>query len=221
MPHPVQPYHLPDPHRYAVEQERKRHNDALYRFGEWAMFVLLWRIRDHRDGLVGRCPTCYLGAGEVAEAYGQSTNRNCPDCFGTTFEGGYKARIVRPSIWEDTGEAHVEGRRGEVVTDTATSIEAPADFLLRTGDYIFRADGTRWQMATMSKTDLAVGFETRGDRRSAIAFNFGRANLEDPSSVAYLIPPDEATLTATLDVPMSRFPLDFTAVEVIRGPLWP
>jgi hypothetical protein len=217
----LQPYHLPDPHRYAIEQERKRHHDALYRFGEYAFFVLMWRVRDFEEGLVERCSLCYRSSGEVAEAYGQSVRHRCASCYGTTFEGGYKARIVRPTIWNDTGQTHRDSPRGEVITETATSIEAPADFLLRTGDYIFRGDGTRWQMASMGKTEISVGFETRTDQRNAVAFNFGRANLEDRSSVVYDIPPTEEALIAALDLRDPRHPQDFTSVEEIRGPLWP
>ena len=56
-------HHLPDPQAYAIDQERARHDSALYSFGEYAMFVLMWNIIDHEAGLVDRCPTCY-------EAYG-------------------------------------------------------------------------------------------------------------------------------------------------------
>lgn len=216
MTHPV--HHLPDPQGFAVDQERQRHEQALYRFGEYAMFVLMWNLLDHERGLVARCPTCYESYGKTAEAYGQSAVQDCPDCFGTTFEGGYKARIVRPALWDFNEEDYREAVRGLTVVATAT-IQSTSDFRLRTGDHVFRADGTRWLMRTVSTNHLRTGFEMPNRDRTALGYNYGQVNRQDETSVAFLIPPDAATLTSALDIPGTRYPADFSAIEDVRGPL--
>ncbi len=212
----VNPNWAPDPKHYAVFQERWRHDQALYSYGEYAMFCLLWRIRDHDNGLVGRCPTCFLSRGKVAETYGQAAQERCPDCFGTTFEGGYKALVVRPMILDTAEESEDVERRGVVIRSTA-SLQTTSDLDL-TEDFMFRADGTRWQVEGAPGNKLTTGFEHRTTTENSLGAVV-RAVREDESSVAYLIPPDTATLVAALDVTHFHYPLDFSAIEDVRGPL--
>lgn len=216
MSHPV--HHLPDPQRYAVAQERQRHDGALWSFGEYAMFVLLWNITDHDAGLVERCGACFTAYGKIAEAYGQPAVNSCDACYGTTFEGGFKARIVRPSLWDFNEADYKDHARGEVTISTA-SIQSTGDFRMRTGDIIIRANGTRWKMRSLGTNHLRTGFETPAGPRTAIGYNYGQATLEDTSSVSHLIPPTDAVVTAALDVSMERYPRDFSALEVVRGAL--
>lgn len=216
MSHPI--HHLPDPQRFAVNQERQRHDQALYRYGEYAMFVLMWTIHDHHAGLVDRCPTCYQSYGKIAKAYGQPSVNKCADCFGTTFEGGFKARVVRPSLWDYNEPDYREHNRGEVIIATA-SIQSTSDFKMGTGDHIFRADGTRWQMRSVGTNHLRTGFEMPTSARSALGFNYGQVSREDETSVSYTIPPTPAEVIAALDLSDVRYPQDFSALEVVRGPL--
>lgn len=208
----------PDPQRYAVQQERLRHEQALSLYGEYAVFVLLWRSDDEAKGLVDRCSNCYESYGKIAEAYGQPSMKDCPNCFGTSFEGGYKARLVRPSLWDYNEPSQRDHIRGETQTASA-SIQTTADFSLRNGDFIFRADGSRWQMMQAGTNHLRTGFEPPNIPRTALGFNYGQAMLEDPAAVSYMIPPSAAALAEILDVSRIRYPLDFSDVEVIRGPL--
>lgn len=211
---------LPDPQDYAIAQERARHEEALFSFGEYAMFVLMWRIEDHERGLVDRCPACYTSYGRMAEAYGQPAENRCPECFGTTFEGGYRAKIVRPTLWDDNEPAHRQVDRGERVV-AATSIQTTPDFRIRSGDYALRGDGTRWMLRQMGSHSLATGFRMPLPERDLVAYNVVQGNLEDPSSVAYMIPPDEVTLRRELDVYGIRRPKDFSDLDVVRGALIP
>jgi hypothetical protein len=215
----LQPHWLTDPQAYAVEQERQRHLDALYAYGEFAMFVLMWRVTDFEAGLVGRCPTCFTSGGKIAATYGQGAKRDCPDCFGTTFEGGYRAKIVRPSLWDHDTSTELPGRRGDTITEP-TRIQTTGDFNSNTDDYAFRGDGTRWQMRNTDWDLLRTGFQTPSIPRTLLGWNITQANLEDPSSVAYLIPPTGDELVTILNVTNGlRFPPDFSEHEDIRGPL--
>lgn len=215
------PFWLPDRQDYAIEQERQRHTDALYHYGEYTMFVLLWRIEDLDAGRVGRCPSCFLAHGKITEVYQQPAVNKCPACFGTTFEGGYRARIVRPALWDDTKDDHSpDHARGEVIRAAAT-IQTTPDFYLRTNDYAFRGDGTRWQVKAGAEVALQTGFHTSSPASAVVGYVFANAAREDESSVAFLIPPDSATVRSLLSLEQARYPQDFSAVEEIRAPLVP
>jgi hypothetical protein len=221
------------PQRWAIDQERDRHLDALYQWGEYAIFVLLWNIVDFEAGLVDRCPTCYIPYGKITDAYGQAAQERCPDCYGTTFEGGYRAVIVRPSLWRGIGadESNPEAPRGTTFISTHT-IQSTYDFLMRSRDYVFRGDGSRWIISGPADTNLATGFEVKTYPADTIdGWNIATARQEDKSSVAYDIRPPEADLIGILNLPVEvRLPIDFLHgyddgyeqqwdVEEIRGPL--
>lgn len=209
---------LPDPQHYAIQQERDRHTEALYGYGEYGMFTLMWRVGDHEAGLVDRCQRCYKNYGKMAEAYGQPAQHRCPECFGTTFEGGFKAQIIRPSMWNISATDYQDHARGEVVASQAT-LQTTNDFLFRRGDYAFRADGTRWQIQSMDPTWIETGFETTTDARGLIGLHLSDVTLEDPSSVAYMIPPLTTTALTTLLTRINNHPTDHAATDIIRGPL--
>lgn len=221
----VQPYYVRDPQRWAIDQERQRHNEALYSFGEYAMFVLMWSMEDLEAKRVRRCPLCWGVEGTdsvqaaIAATYQQPTQAKCPECFGTTFEGGYRARIIRPAIFSDTDEDQQRQARG-VVNPQDLSIESTTDFRVRSGDFVFRATGDRYQLRVPDRVTLRTGFAVPHQSTSAVGYNHARANQEDPTSVAYLIPPDRTTVTDLL-TRGSRSPYDFAEFEVIRSSLIP
>ena len=213
--HPV-----PDPQDYAIGQERARHDGALYRYGEYAVFVLMWTPIDFSKGLVDRCSLCFGGkvAQSIAEVYGQAAQANCPVCFGTSFEGGWKAKLVRPSTWDDAEEQDLATRRGFVHPNTA-AVQSTSDFRIRSSDFIFRSDGTRWQVRSTAGTNLVTGFGAATRERTITGYNMGQVALEDESSVAYLIEPTTEELRVLLDAPEQHSPTDFSDWEQIRGPI--
>jgi len=219
-----QPYYLRDVQDWAIQHERAAHTQALYNFGEWAMFALMWHIQDLQAGLVGRCSRCYGTSDskqrEVSLVYQQPTQNRCPVCYGTTFEGGYKALIVRPTIFSDTDESEQLQSRG-VVHPSDLDVESTPDFRVRSGDYVFRTSGDRFQLRVPQRVTLRTGFAHPHQTTAAIGYNHARASLEDPNvSVAYLIPPPTVTLLSLLST-AGRTPPDFTSYEVVRGPLVP
>lgn len=223
-PH-AQPYYVRDTQPWAIEQERMRHNQALWTVGEYAAFVLMWHVEDHVAGRVRRCQKCYgvepqdaLKAA-VADVYNQPEEHLCPECYGTTFEGGYKAIIMRPAIFSDSDEDEQKQARG-VMQPQDLSVESTPDFRVRSGDYVFRANGDRFQMRVPNRVTLRTGFAMPTQSSMAIGYNHARASLEARTSVAYLLPPTEAVL-ADLLARGSRRPEDFGPHEVIRAPLIP
>jgi hypothetical protein len=217
------PHHLLAQQDFAILTERQRHNDALYSFGEAAMYILMWRAEDHEAGLVGRCPECFIAYGQVAEAFGQPAIRLCDFCFGTTFEGGYKAKIVRPTIWSTSGGEYEDGPRGEV-EKVSGDIESTGDFVLRNGDYVFRADGTRWYVRSPTPKRIVTGFGPKQKTRHTIAYAYASISQEDESSVAFIIPPNTEAVETILNSEnlgsASRVPYDYSPFEEIRGSLF-
>lgn len=223
-PSTAQPYYLRDPQTWAVAQERQRHNQALYLVGEWAIFFLMWHVLDFEYGLVARCVTCYASADPLANritnVYQQPTRNKCPDCYGTTFEGGYRARIVRPAVFTDSEESERTDKRGAVHPDDVT-VESTSDFRVRSGDYVLRADNSRWRLRGPQRVMLRTGFEHPTQAGNSLTYNSMRAGFEEPTTVAYLLPPTDApTVRATLSAPV-QFPGSFAGFEVIRAPLIP
>jgi hypothetical protein len=195
------------------------------------MFALMWHIEDFEDGLVIRCSRCWpttssldplviaevARANTIASVYKQPLQNHCPDCYGTTFEGGYKALIIRPGIFTDTDESETDTARG-VVHANDVDIESTPDFMVRTGDFVFRANGDRYYIRAPQKITLRTGLGAPLQSKAAIAYNQAHCSVEDEASVAYDIGPDETTLLSILST-ASHWPADFSAFEVIRGPL--
>jgi hypothetical protein len=215
----VQPYYVRETQNWAVDQEHLRHNQALFQIGEYAVFCLLWHIQDYEAGLVGRCLKCYLARGKIAEAYGQPSQNRCVDCLGTTFEGGYRAIIIRPAIFTDTDESEQVSQRGVVHANDVT-IDSTSDFRVRTGDYCFRRNNDRYYLRVPNRITVRTGFSHPYQTAAAIGYNHSRATLEDPASVAYMAPPSDFELASILSM-TSRKPIDFSDYETIRGPLIP
>lgn len=218
------PLYIREPQNWAIEQERYRHVQALYHIGEWIFIILMWHELDFEAGLVGRCSRCFAGASgaknrRIAEVYKQPTQNECPICFGTTFEGGYRARIVRPAIVADIEETERPAAKGMVHPATVT-FETTYDFRCRQGDYVFRADGSRWRVQSADRLQVRSGFQHASQETEAVAYKLPAA-LEDRSTVAYKIPPtDGMQLSTVLRQPL-RHPGDFFAYETQNGPLVP
>jgi len=82
-----------------IDQQRF-HDEALQWYGEECVVRLLWRAEDAAQGLVTYCETCQDSPNpanpsasvqsRVSKVYRQTGNSYCPDCYGTTFTGGFK-----------------------------------------------------------------------------------------------------------------------------------
>ena len=232
IPHPSEPdttvanqFYVRERQDWAIDQERYRHYQALYALGEYSIFFLMWSVLDFEAGLVARCARCYGTSGTItdrkAQVYQQPSVNRCPDCFGTTFEGGYRARIVRPSLWADNDESEKPDRRGSVHPE-AVSVESTWDFRMRQGDYIVRADGSRWRLpASPRRTTLRSGYEHPAQVDNSITSARIQARLEEPGTVAYTLPPTSKAGVHTLLTQRELFPSQFTSFEIIRAPLIP
>ena len=244
VPPRLQPTWQRDVQHFAIEQERQRHVQALWTYGELVMFALLWRPADLATGIAKRCTRCYIpgsvipldpqlpGTGAAAEAqisqaYGQGNQNRCPLCYGTQIIAaapagipGVRALIIRPAILTDTDQNQQRTAKG-VVSPGAVAVQATPDFRVHTYDYVFRSDGRRYQLAVPARTTLRTGFAAPWQQTAAISYNMMNAALEDPdASVAYVIPPAPPLLAQALGT-YTRIPVSYAWIEQINGPLIP
>lgn len=209
---------------WAVQQERYRHDQALYAIGEYCVLLLMWRVLDFELDLVTRCMTCYRSTNPLdnraTAVYQQPTKNRCPDCYGTTFEGGYRALLVRPLILADTDESEKLDRRGAVHPQRLNA-ETPSGFRMFQGDYVFREDGSRYRVITQPRRiTVRTGFDHPSEASASIGYSRVELGYEEPSTVAYDLPPATADY-APLLAQAAHFPASFDAIEQIRGPLLP
>lgn len=216
-----QPYYVRQTQDWAVAQERQRHQQALYQVGEPVLFALLWRQEDFDAGLVGHCPRCRQIDGSlnarIENVYKQALTTLCPYCFGTTFNGGIRAKIIRPAIFTDTDEDERRTARG-VVHPESTTVESTDDFRSRSGDFVFRQDGSRWQLGTPARLQVRTGFAHPTQQDASIGYTRIPASREDKSSVAYQIPPNRDELMVWL-TPPQHWPAQPN--DMLNGPLIP
>lgn len=195
-----QPYRANTDMQWAGNLIQAQHEEALYAYGELVIITLMWRPIDFEQGLVQSCPVCFAGpTARQAAAFRQPTRKECPNCFGTTYEGGYRAQIIRPAIMADRNSEMTDVERGTVTIDTL-AFETTADFTMHKGDYLFRYDNTRFQCEEKREAIVRDGF---GPPISIESFaGSGTAHMEEQTSVAYLIPPlDPVAIRITLGIP--------------------
>jgi hypothetical protein len=133
--------------------------------------------------------------------------------------GGMKARLVRPCMWNPTDEYQKLVATGEIITAT-TSVQSVSDFRMRTGDFILKADGTRWRVARHETDSIISGFQAANDIRAMTGYNYPLCTREDESTPAFLAPPDTATVMSLLDTSIiPNWPVDFSSWEVVNGGL--
>jgi hypothetical protein len=220
--HSVQPYYVRHREDWAINNERDAHKQAMWISGEPVLFTLLWKVEDFEAGLVEYCVRCRPDAtsieGRIAAVYKQPKDANCPVCYGTMFGQGIRAQIIRPAIVTDADEDQVKSARGVVHPENVT-IESTQDFRSRTGDLVFRRDGTRWQLGRPSRIMLRTGYEHPDQEATSLGYARIPAAREDEASVAFRIPPSAEQLVDYLSV-TDFFP-EAPLYEQINGPLIP
>src|ERR1035437_8467991 len=174
-----------------ISQERILHDEATWAYGEFSLYYLLWNIEDFENDLVGRCPYCFLRGGieeNIASVYKQPALANCEYCYSSTFWdsnatqlNGLRARIIRPTIWDATDESHKQVAQGNVVSSVA-QLQSISDFRCRSGDYVGKADGTRWRIQQRQTTSIISGFQASNDVRTMVGYVYPQVIREETAS---------------------------------------
>lgn len=92
---------------YAIRLFRQNIRDALMSHGEECVLVHMLHVPEVEDDpAYPRCPMCW------DEVYNQGEKYDCPQCYGTTFDGGVKDIYRAWGLFTDSDDAETFGKRG-------------------------------------------------------------------------------------------------------------
>jgi hypothetical protein len=122
-------------------------------------------------------------------------------------------------MWNPTDEQHKKGPTGEMITSNST-VQSISDFRMRTGDFVFKADGTRWRISQVNTDTVISGFQAANDINAMVGYTYENTVREDENTISYLIPPDAMTLINLLDISVvPNYPVNFANWEVYNTTL--
>lgn len=97
---------------FAVRQARKQVRESMQAHGEEIILFQLYHASADRKA--PRCPVCY------DDIYSSSGDSQCPACYGTGFEGGYKSKFRSWAMLGATDMSEDIKRRGEYISTTGS-----------------------------------------------------------------------------------------------------
>jgi len=157
--------------------QQRFHNETLQWFGEQVIVRQLWRAEDAALGLVGYCQQCQDSPNptspnsfiqsRVSSAYRQTGNSYCPNCYGTTFNGGFKPTCYHLyMLAADTPEVRANLSTGQFWRDNP-SVQLGWYPEIRVGDLLVRvtswtgdtptATGDRFEVSTVNVQTIRTG----------------------------------------------------------------
>jgi len=162
---------------FAEIDQQRFHDETLQWFGEECVVRSIWRAEDAAAGLVAYCTTCQDSPNpsnpsasiqaRASKVYRQSGNSYCPDCYGTTFTGGFQTTAYHLYMLA----ADTEDVRKNLQTGQFWQQNPRVQFSwfpqIRVGDIVFRIDSwnndtptscnQRFQVSTVSPTTIRTG----------------------------------------------------------------
>lgn len=91
---------------------RKQVKESMQAHGEEIILFTLYHAAQDRKA--PRCPVCY------DDIYSASGDANCPACYGTGFEGGYKSKLRSWAMLGVTDMSEDIKKRGEYTSSTGS-----------------------------------------------------------------------------------------------------
>ena len=123
---------------YAIRLARQSIRDSLMSHGEECILLHMFHPNEVQDDLrYPRCPVCF------DDLYSQGAKYDCPNCYGTTFDGGVKDVFRAWAIFTDANDEETFGKRG-VWHPVASSIQTEHIPDLWQRDYVVRVGS--WTM---------------------------------------------------------------------------
>jgi hypothetical protein len=138
--------------------------------------IIRRRIRPE-DG-VDRCPVCY------DPVYDQSNNENCPNCWGTTFDGGFFPPEKSRAIFAELSE-RIELTKNGLVRVVTPRVTMPPTPKVREGDLLVRIgkDGKekdRFWIKEVEIIEIAPSYEVVGQRFGVTKIQYGDPGYDIP-----------------------------------------
>lgn len=90
---------------YAIRMARESVRDSLRAHGEECILVHMFHVAEVQDKQP-RCPVCY------DDVYKQGERFDCPECFGTTFQGGINQAFRAWGMFGDSADTESFNKRG-------------------------------------------------------------------------------------------------------------
>jgi len=192
---------------YAEINQQRFHDETLQWYGEECIVRLLWRAEDAKAGLVTYCQTCQDSPdptnpnssvqSRVSQVYRQSGNSYCPDCYGTTFTGGFKPTCYHLyMLASDTPESRQNLQTGQFWKENP-SVQFSWFPQIRTGDLVVRVDswsngsptsfGYYFQVSTVGVQTVRTGPGVSADTTKVVNQTCTLENLW-PSHPYYSVP---------------------------------
>jgi len=162
---------------YAEINQQRFHDETLQWFGEQVIVRQLWRAEDAALGLVGYCQQCQDSVdptnpnasvqSRVSNVYKQSGNSFCPNCYGTTFNGGFKTTCYHLyTLAADTPQIRANISTGQFWRDNPT-VQMSWYPEIRVGDLLVRvlswdgdtptALGDRFEVSSVNVQTVRTG----------------------------------------------------------------
>ena len=92
---------------YAIRLFRQNIRDSLMSHGEECVLVHMLHVPEVQDDPnYPRCPVCW------DDVYKQASKFDCPNCYGTTFDGGVKDIYRAWGLFTDSNDEETFGKRG-------------------------------------------------------------------------------------------------------------
>lgn len=177
---------------------RKSVEDGMRLCGATWLVRRMWTLQDLKDGLVKRCPVCW------DEVNHQSKRPNdCPNCYGTTFDGGYRPVEIRRVVVNENQNQDTEYDKDGVNTKFDVSVKMACEPIYHDGDVfaeVLEMTGTRVTlMGRIFQIDGPVKPQTlqgvTSSNNTEMTTNFQRMVVSQ-SAVGRLLLPTDARYTS-------------------------
>lgn len=121
---------------YAIRLFRQNIRDSLMSHGEEVVLIHMLHPNEVQDDPnYPRCPVCF------DSIYGQGAKFDCPQCYGTTFDGGVKDIFRAWALFTDADDDESFGKRGfwHPIASSVQTEHVPdlwkRDFVVRVGGW--------------------------------------------------------------------------------------
>ena len=162
---------------WAEIDQQRFHDETLQWFGEECIVRQLWRAEDAANGQVTYCQQCQDSPNptspdtaiqqRVSNVYKQSGNSYCPNCYGTTFTGGFKTTCYHLyMLASDTPQQRVNMSTGQFWKNNP-QVQFSWFPEIRVGDIVIRVNqwsngnpislGDRFQISTVNPQTIRTG----------------------------------------------------------------
>lgn len=172
---------------------RKAVEDGMRLCGGTWLVRRIWTLQDLHDGLVRRCPVCW------DEVNHQSKRPNdCPNCYGTTYEGGYRPVEIRRVVVLENANQDTEYDRDGVSTRFDVTVKMACEPIYHDGDVFAEAldmTGTKvTMMGRIFQLDGPVKCQTiegvTSSNNTEMTVNFQRKIVSQSGTGKLLLPTD-------------------------------